>query len=293
MSKQYTQKTAPGHSSTPSYNFLYGRLAGDLAAAAVSATLVAPTVAIMDRAIVERISFGQSLLYGLRMHTVSALRHPGKFLYSRPFGLVWTLYAGTYAVASCAESLATEFQAAATGTITFVSTMLVNVPLGVWKDLRFARYFGASNVPSVSQPTIPLLRPKVPKAATTTFLLRDAVTIFGSFTLAPLLSAAVPDSLATNPHTKIILTQLTVPMLTQVVATPLHLLGLDLYNRHDAVTLAARFRRNIAGLPSSTVVRCIRILPAFGFGCLSNMETRAFFHKVHLESMERTGKRLI
>ncbi|KAF7548946.1 hypothetical protein G7Z17_g6742 [Cylindrodendrum hubeiense] len=98
----------PSHEGTVSkQKHTWRWLAGDIAAAAVSATLVAPTVTIID---------------------------------SKPFGMVWALYAATYAVANGSETLGNEFQIAAVGTVTFVSTMMVNVPMGVWKDVRFAQW---------------------------------------------------------------------------------------------------------------------------------------------------------
>lgn len=163
--------------------------------------------------------------------------------------------------------------------ITFASTTLVNVPLAVWKDVRFAQIFGATQILDkmpVTQQS--LSKQGSARAATAIFLLRDCVTIFGCFTLAPKLTAALPNDLAAYPHATPILTYLTVPVLTQLVATPLHLLGLDLYLRQHAVPLSDRLVQSQRYLPSTTVVRCIRIVPAFGVGCLANMELRSWFH---------------
>lgn len=162
--------------------------------------------------------------------------------------------------------------------LTFLSTTMVNVPMGVWKDIRFAQMFG-SNATRAGVVRPPLVQNRgVARAATAIFLLRDSVTIFGSFTLAPRLSEMIPDDLTAHPHAKPVISQLTVPVLTQLVATPLHLLGLDLYMRQHAVSFADRLVQSQRYLASSTVVRCIRIIPAFGFGCLANMELRSFFH---------------
>ncbi|KAH7162067.1 hypothetical protein B0J13DRAFT_490591 [Dactylonectria estremocensis] len=251
-------------------------LAGDLFAAAISATLVAPTVTIIDRAMVEKVSANQPLLRGLRTHSVSALLNPGQLCFSRPFGMVWALYAATYAVANGSETLANEFEMAAVGTVTFVSTMLVNVPMGVWKDVSFARWY---SLDAATGKQLSTQRVKVPRAATGTFLLRDAVTIFGSFTMAPALSAIIPDTLTSNAHAKLMVTQLTVPVLSQLGATPLHLLGLDFYNRRQA-SMSERVTQIKRDLPSATLVRCLRIIPAFGFGCIANMESRSYFHKL-------------
>lgn len=116
-------------------------------------------------------------------------------------------------------------------------------------------------------------------------MVRDAITIAGSFVLAPWLKASVPESLAASPQAQMVLTQLTVPMFTQIGATPLHLLGLDLCNRPFSVAWSDRLARVRQSLLSTTVVRAIRILPAFGFGCLANMELRELLH-------EKAGKEI-
>ncbi|KAJ5203707.1 uncharacterized protein N7498_004586 [Penicillium cinerascens] len=257
---------------------LIKRLAGDVGAAAVSATLVAPAVTVIDRALVEKSSSNQPLVRGLRKHAFAALRNPARFVFQLPFGIIWALYGVTYTVANGTDTIGHEFKASATGMLTFVSTTMVNVPMGVWKDIRFAQMFGL-NATRAGVTLPPLVQNRgVARAATAVFLLRDSVTIFGSFTLAPRLSEMIPDDLTAHPHAKPVISQLTVPVLTQLVATPLHLLGLDLYMRQHAVSFADRLVQSQRYLVSSTVVRCIRIIPAFGFGCLANMELRSFFH---------------
>lgn len=227
----------------------------------------------------EKSSSNQPLVRGLRKHTFTALKHPARFAFQLPFGIIWALYGVTFTVANGTDTIGHELRAKAMGMITFLSTTLVNVPMGVWKDIRFAQIFG-SNATTAGVTRPPLVQNRgVARAATAIFLLRDSVTIFGSFTLAPRLSAIIPDNLASHPHTKPIISQLTVPVLTQLVATPLHLLGLDLYMRQHQVPLLDRVIQSQRYLASSTVVRCIRIIPAFGFGCLANMELRSFFHR--------------
>ena len=206
-----------------------------------------------------------------------ALKQPKKLFFHRSFGVMWALYAATFSVANGTDTLCREFQNAAAGTITFLSTTLVNVPLGVWKDIRFAQMFGRASDSKVEAGRssaigpLPVQARGAARIATMIFLMRDSITIFGSFTLAPWLSEHTNASLAA--------TQLTVPVLTQLGATPLHLLGLDLYTRQHSVPLSNRIAQSSRHLPSATAVRCIRIIPAFGFGCLANMELRSFFHR--------------
>ncbi|KAJ5720007.1 hypothetical protein N7493_006885 [Penicillium malachiteum] len=250
-------------------------LFGDLGAATASATLVTPAVTIIDRALVEKSLLNRPLIHGLRKHSVAALKSPSKFISQVPFRIIWALYAATFTVANGTDSICNKLEASATGLITFATTTLVNVPLGVWKDIRFAQIFGVSTKPDAA-----IVQSRgATRSAAAIFLIRDGVTIFGSFTLAPRLSSMIPDEItASHPQAKPVISQLTVPVLSQLVATPLHLLGLDLYTR-QGVPLVDRMVQSQRYLPSATVVRCIRIIPAFGFGCLANMELRSLFHR--------------
>ncbi|CAI7587376.1 unnamed protein product [Penicillium glandicola] len=261
-----------------------GQLAGDLAAAAASASLVTPAVAIIDRALVEQAAFKQPIFQGLRRHALGALRQPGLFVFQRPFGIVWALYAATYSVANVTDTISRQLEITAAGTITFATTMMANVPLALWKDIRFAQEYGTGRGPDAKTSkanipiSVPLQNKSLARTAAAIFLVRDGVTIFGSFTLAPWLSDAIPDGLAAHPHAKPIITQLTVPVLTQLVATPLHLLALDMYTRQYTMSFIERVKHSQQYLPSSTLLRCVRIIPAFGIGCLTNMELRSAFH---------------
>lgn len=287
---EYSEAQRHAHRS----HVLWQKLGGDLTAATLSATLVSPTVTIIDRcvvsqlrwtllivdrALVEKASYHKPILYSLRSHAHAALKHPSRFIFSRPYGSVFTLYAATYSVANGTETITKETHLSMADAVTFLCTFLVNVPLGVLKDIRFAQLFGiSSHAAAPARKTLPVPRRTGSAAVTATLLLRDAITIFGSFQLAQRLSAAIPDSLATHPYSKTVLTQMLVPVLSQLAATPLHLLGLDLYNRQYAVPWGDRFAVVWRDLPSATVIRCVRIIPAFGFGCLTNMGLRSYFH---------------
>lgn len=234
----------------------------------------------------EKASHCRPIAAGIRAHSLSALTHPRPFILARPFALVWLLYAATYTVANTVDTLGHEFHAAATGTLAFLCTSLVNVPLGLWKDLRFAQIYGAGNAAdrlAQKAATAPLSRDvraqvRVPKAAAAAFLLRDGITIFGSFTLPPMVAGLTPDALVGDAHAKAALAQIAVPVLSQVVATPVHVLGISLYQRQSGMAFRDRMARVARDLPATTVARCSRIVPAFGFGVLANNEMRAFFH---------------
>ncbi|KAE8154137.1 hypothetical protein BDV25DRAFT_167835 [Aspergillus avenaceus] len=270
---------APTESQAPGCwdSTLLGKVGGDLTAAAVSATLVSPSVSIFDRSLVEKSASNRPLLQSLRAQTISAFTHPTRFLLSRANGYNWALYAATFSVANSSDTIGKSLGVSNIDPITFSLTFLVNVPLGVWKDMRFAKLFGQfTDATAKITKTAPTRASSA--AAMGTFLLRDAATIFGSFTLAPRCAAAIPDSFTTHPYSKTIITQMLVPISSQLVATPLHLLGLDLYNRPYDVTWPDRLKLLMRHLPSATALRCARIIPAFGVGCLANMGLRSLFH---------------
>lgn len=222
----------------------------------------------------------------LSTHTLSFFSRPFRFFKSTPFFLVWALYAGTYCTANTAETLTRSIRCridqATAKTLVFALTFAVNVPLGVLKDVRFAQIYGYGEGPEPRKglakvPNSPTAR-GVPRSAIATFLLRDALTIFGSFTLPRWVSAAIPDSISKDSHTKATISQLAVPAVSQIFATPVHLLGLDLYNRQRPGLASERMLRIRRDLLSGTVIRCCRIVPAFGIGCVTNTELRSYFH---------------
>lgn len=226
------------------------------------------------------------------------LKQPRRFFISKPFFIISTLYAATYSTANVSETISKDIfhvtDKASVQSIIFISTFLVNVPLGLWKDVRFAQFYGtppdhvtksipktqqvlSAGLSTQSRTAVGGIR-RMPLNVCAAFLLRDAFTIFGSFTLADMLSAYIPNSLAHNPHAKSILSQLVVPALTQLVAAPVHLFGLDLYNRPHAVPVLERLSHIRRDMPSTVAARCLRLVPAFGIGCIMNRELRSFFH---------------
>jgi hypothetical protein len=270
-------------------------LAGDVCAAGISATLVAPVITAIDRAVVENAaSPHRPLLPTLRTHLACSIRHPRAFFNAKPFFFVWMLYAGTFSTANTVESVGTALTKGAdqvlVGGITFLATCLVNVPLGVWKDVRFVQLFGQraalssnASTPAAKQPVTGAAQPamraaKVPKVVGATFLLRDAITIFGSITLPTFIPTPILESISSNPKIRETAVQLAVPMLSQVVATPVHLLGLDLYGQQQRIGAVERWRAIRQNLGGTTMVRCARIVPAFGVGCIVNANLREWFH---------------
>ena len=67
--------------------------------------------------------------------------------------------------------------------------------------------------------------------------------------------------------------QFLAPAAMQLFSTPLHLLGLDMYNRRH-MTWSERFQKVKAEWGMSTLARMCRIVPAFGVGGVVNAAMR-------------------
>lgn len=71
--------------------------------------------------------------------------------------------------------------------------------------------------------------------------------------------------------------QFIAPAAVQLVSTPLHLLGLDLYNRNSGVKPSDRFAKVWKDWGKSCLARMGRIVPAFGIGGVVNTSVRKGF----------------
>ncbi|KAJ5681578.1 uncharacterized protein N7477_001518 [Penicillium maclennaniae] len=269
-------------------------LAADTLVAAGSATLITPAVMIFDRLVVEKSFYNQPLLPAFRKHLWISLTQPSTFLTSRPALLVWSLYTATFATANASETLFEKVYPkvdhAIASMTTFASTFVVNSSVGIWKDVKFAQLFGSPkptsppvDPPKADKPppkTVRTLgRTKIPLATYSAFLLRDGLTIFGSFTLPSIVSTAIPDSVASQEYLKILIAQLAIPASIQLISTPIHLFGLDLYNRPQIMPTKERLARISRDWVGASLLRMCRIIPAFGIGGFVNTEGRLYLHE--------------
>ncbi|KAJ5731094.1 uncharacterized protein N7483_005602 [Penicillium malachiteum] len=271
-------------------------LVADTVVAAGSATLITPAVMIFDRLVVEKSFYNQPLLPAFRKHLWFSITQPATFLTSRPSLLVWSLYTATFATANMSETILNKvypkIDHAIAGMTTFASTFFVNSSVGIWKDVKFAQLFGHNNntsSPSTSStgPTNSTSPPKtvrsigrtrIPLATYSAFLLRDGLTIFGSFSLPAMLSANIPDSIASQEYLKILIAQLAIPASIQLISTPIHLFGLDVYNRPQVLPTKDRISRISRDWIGASLLRMCRIIPAFGIGGFLNTEGRLYLH---------------
>ncbi|KAH8690879.1 hypothetical protein BGW36DRAFT_61167 [Talaromyces proteolyticus] len=277
------------------------RLGADAASAAVAGALICPLITIIDRAIMEKASKGISIQHTLTSGLKSIVMRPAGFFFSAPFLLIYTLYSGTYLTANTIDTVTSTlrnqpFSTVTPGTAKFLTTTTVNMSICVYKDARFAKLFGPSSSQchptgssSAAAATV-TKAPQIPKMSYSLFCLRDSITIFASFNVPALIAPQIPDFVASTPNMKAAIAQFSCPALMQFVSTPMHLLGLDLYNRQPPGGLSwrdrlSRIRRDYI---VSSFARMGKIVPAYGVGGVVNVRLRAaLMEKLQLQDDQK------
>lgn len=246
------------------------RLGADVASAATAGVLVAPVITAIDKAIIENASGRNTLGVSLRESLKTFVLRPHHFLLSKPFALIFALYTGTYVTANILDTSSSTIKGNAASTTTsgpakFLATSSANLSLCLYKDSRFAKLFGAAT----SSP-----RP-IPGPSYVLFAVRDCLTVFASFNVPPLIAPLMPLSEGMQRHVSAAsAAQFVAPAAVQLISTPLHLLGLDLYNRDGVVGWKDRMSKVRMDWLKSSFARMARIVPAFGVGGVVNTSVR-------------------
>ena len=188
---------------------------------------------------------------------------PATFVRSPAFLLLWGVYGGTYvavnlATTVCDKTNATDHQR---HMVKFVGVSSVNLGLNVSKDRIFATMFGAGTP-----------RP-VPMTSIGAFALRDSMTVFASFNLAPVVAESLAGAEVAGART---IAQLCCPVAMQWFSAPLHLLGLNFYNQPMVSSSSERVQFIQKEYLTTALARSARIFPAFGLAPLINAPLRTF-----------------
>lgn len=213
-----------------------------------------------------RATLKQSLLNSFKTFITS----PQTLLLSKPFGLIFMLYGGTYLCANTLDTATSTLTSRSATLVTagpekFAASSAANIGLCLIKDRKFAQLFGTGPPRPVGLPTMTL------------FALRDCMTIFASFNIPPLLGPQLQkhfDSKEFGVVSGQTAAQFCAPAAIQILSTPMHLLGLDLYNRGEKVSWKDRAQVVWKNWGVSTAARVCRIVPAFGIGGVVNAKVR-------------------
>ncbi|ETO09936.1 hypothetical protein RFI_27442 [Reticulomyxa filosa] len=245
---------------------VFHRVFVDLAAALSAGLGMAPFITTVDKAIFQNAS-GQCRMTDSLKQTVAGVFKqfvvfffaavPGKFFGHPSFRWIATLYSSTYVSANLIEHVC-ERHHLNKDIPKFIGVSFVNISICIAKDRAFTRMFG-------------LVPPsKVPVASLLLWLTRDCMTIAMSFNLPPYLAAKLhKEGYFPTYKSALLLTQIVCPVSIQLLSTPLHLLGSDLYNNKQGTWADhLKFVRKEYG--KTAIARMARILPSYGIGGILN-----------------------
>jgi len=235
-------------------------LAIDGVSAATASFAVSPFITIVDRAIIENASGARPLALGVKQLSRAFLHNPFQFVRKREFMIVFGLYTSTYASANAIDTVC-EYAEADNQMPKFLGTTAVNMTLCIAKDRAFAQMFGV-----VAPSAFPI-------GAVGLFAIRDSLTVGASFNAPKTVAKKLEVDGGVEPSSAKTIAQLLCPAAVQFVSTPLHLLGLDLYNNKSA-SAVARLKFVQREYIKSAVARIGRIGPAFGIGGVGNTYCR-------------------
>jgi hypothetical protein len=113
------------------------------------------------------------------------------------------------------------------------------------------------------------------------FIFRDAITLFATFNAPIVIAETLPES-TEKWCNRYALAQLGCPAASQFIATPFHLLGVDLFYRSQKLGFSKRLRMIRRTWFSTSVARACRVLPAYGIGGVINDEMRSLLLSVKM-----------
>jgi hypothetical protein len=214
----------------------------------------------VDKAIVSNASGLEPLVPCLINGVKTFFTKPLYFVKQPSFLFICGVYSGTYIVANNIEAIC-ERNKRSSFYPKFAGSSVTNVSLSILKDQAFARMFGVGAPRPMGYSSYAL------------FAGRDSMTILASFSLPGMIAHNLHRDLGVSHHTADTFAQLMTPVTMQIFSTPLHLLGLDLYNRSNA-TQAERSSFVQREYIKTVLARMARIFPAFGIGGVINKKVR-------------------
>lgn len=261
---------------------LGSKLAGDVLVACGVTFGVAPFMSVIDKAIVQRAAGTHTVLQSSIQSITSIVRNPVTFMKSPMFLMMWGVYAATYTTANCLKTVTEHQKHSADNSVEneavplsgankfaiFAVTTTVNSSVSMVKDKFYASHFGSSSAVI-----------NIPRATYGLWALRDCTVIGSSFILPEICGEILEQNSELDKATALQVSQLMVPITAQIVASPLQLLGLDLFNRPLTNVpfkemVADRMRFQMSNFSSIVAARIARIAPAYGIGGIGNTHFR-------------------
>lgn len=243
-------------------SFVTRQFAG-FSAATIASIPLAMGVTVFDRSVIQ---YANGSAPSLRSAVFKGFRN----IASRPLTTfnsldnraVMAVYVPTYITKNVVEA-SCDYQGINPFYPVFFISTVINTTLGIFKDRYLAQMFGTGV-------------PNFPKVSYGLFVIRDSVIVGSSFNGPLVVSPILQEKLGWGKELADTVAQLSCPGLAQIAATPVHLIGLDFYNRPE-VAVAKRFDGLLRRMMEPLVARMARQIYVFGIGGILVKKTSKAF----------------
>lgn len=180
------------------------------------------------------------------------------------FNCVLMVYSSTYISSNLADHM--HIKGIDDSLLKLIVTFAVNTSASLIKDKALTQRFGSSE------------KRNFPMASFGLFFLRDVIAMASAFTIPAILGKYIHNNSSIDEKNSLRIAQLSSPLFVQFIATPLHLIGIDMYINQN-LNLSERMSQLKKVYWSSLFLRMLRFLPAYGLGGIANIELRNYFRK--------------
>ena len=240
------------------------RLINDSIAGLGAALTVSPIMKIVDVSVTRGQSGKSSMFSSALELTKNLFTSPHKFIFSKYFAWIFNVYGCTYIANNTIDSICKIYHINDV-VPKLVGVTAVNMITSISKDAAYARYFG-TKAPG-----------KVPTSSLFIWFIRDVLSIAAAFIIPERLSKYMQNYKNYEKNSADRIAQFASPVGLQVIFTPIHLLGLDLYNYNES-NKSDRAKRIAKNYPKALPLRFVRMAGAYGIGGLNNKSFRNYLH---------------
>lgn len=234
---------------------LWTRVGLGFTGAAVVAVPLSIGVTIFDRSVIQVVNGSTP---SLRVAVISgfktAIRAPISTFLKHDNRAVFGVYAATYITKNTMQATS-DYNSWNPFWPVLLATTVVNTTLGIFKDRYLAKMFGTGSV-------------VFPKSSLALFTGRDMIIVGASFNGPQFLAPVLQEHTNMEKDTSEMVAQLMCPGLAQIFATPVHIMGLDLYNRPN-VSMTEHFNGLVRRSLDPLAVRMCRQIYVFGVGSIA------------------------
>jgi len=231
------------------------RLALGIMSATIVSVPLSMGVTIFDRSVVQVVNGSKpSILAAVGDGFKTLFRSPISTFLKLDNRVVFLVYGSTYITKNSMEATS-NYQNWNPFWPVLLGTTCVNTSLGIFKDKYLAQMFGSGVV-------------NFPMTSYGFFTARDMVIIGASFNGPPVLAPIIEEKTGWKRETCETVAQLACPGMAQIFATPLHILGLDMYNR-PTVSWGEHFKGLVRRTLDPLGVRMCRQIYVFGIGSIA------------------------